>query len=105
MLRVLTFAAVLAGATPASADILKLFIEADGGGVYGKGTGGEQPIKDAAFFARAPHLTYGGLIGAEFLFLDAWIQHHQLTNGDRIATWTQFGVGIHAQIDLGDAKQ
>jgi hypothetical protein len=98
--------AVLVSAAPvASADVLKLFVEADGGGVYGKGTGGEPRIKDSAFFAKAPHLDYGALVGAELLFLDVWIQHHQLTDGSRISTWTQFGVGVHAQIDLGDARQ
>ncbi len=105
MMRALSFAMVLAVATPASADVLKLFAEVDGGGVYGKGTGGDQVIKDSAFFAKAPHLDYGALIGAEFLFLDAWIQHHQLTDGSRISTWTQFGAGVHGTIDLGDAKQ
>jgi hypothetical protein len=105
MMRVLSFALVLAAATPASADVLKLFVEADGGGAYGKGTSGDQVIKDSAFFAKAPHLDYGALIGAEFLFLDAWIQHHQLTDGSRISTWTQFGAGVHGLVDLGDAKQ
>jgi hypothetical protein len=105
MMRALSFVVVLGIAAPASADVLKLFVEADGGGVYGKGTGGEPVIKDAAFFAKAPHLDYGVLVGAELLFLDAWIQHHQLTDGSRIATWTQFGAGVHGLIDLGDAKQ
>jgi hypothetical protein len=105
MLRALSLAAVLAMAAPASADVLKLFVEADGGGVAGTATGGDQVVKDAAFFAKAPHLAYGALIGAEFLFLDGWIQHHQFTNGSRIATWTQFGVGVHGTIDTGDAKQ
>ena len=105
MMRALCFAAVLVAAAPASADVLKLFLEADGGGALGKGTSGDQVIKDSAFFAKAPHLAYGGLIGAEFLFLDAWIQHHQFTDGSRIATWTQFGAGVHGQVDLGDAKQ
>jgi hypothetical protein len=103
MMRALSFALVLAMVTPASADVFKLFAEADGGGMYGKGTKGD--LKDAAFFANAPHLDYGVLIGAEFLFLDAWIQHHQLTDGSRISTWTQFGVGVHGTIDLGDEKQ
>jgi hypothetical protein len=89
--------------SPASADVLKLFLEADGGGAFGKGTRGD--LKDAAFFAKAPNLVYGGLIGAEFLFLDAWIQHHQLTDGSRIATWTQFGAGVHGLVDLGSAQQ
>jgi hypothetical protein len=105
MLRALSFAVVLATAAPASADVLKLFVEANGGGVFGTATGGDPAIKDAAFFAKAPHLAYGALIGAEFLFLDAWIQHHQFTDGSRLTTWTQFGVGIHGTIDLGDAKQ
>jgi hypothetical protein len=105
MMRALCFAAVLGSAAPASADVLKLFMEADGGGAAGKGTSGDPVIKDKAFFAKAPHLVYGALIGAEFLFLDAWIQHHQLTDGSRIATWTQLGAGVHGQVDLGDVKQ
>ncbi|HET7504473.1 MAG TPA: hypothetical protein VFK02_25805 [Kofleriaceae bacterium] len=90
-------------ATPASADVLKLFAEADGGGGFGKGTSGD--LKDSAFFARAPNLAYGVLVGAELVFLDAWIQHHQFTDGSRISTWTQFGAGIHLSFDLGDARQ
>jgi hypothetical protein len=105
MIRALTLVAVLAYASPASADILKLFVEADGGAVAGKGTSGDQVVKDAAFFAKSPHLAYGALVGAEFLFLDAWIQHHQFTNGDRLTTWTQFGAGVHGTVDRGDAKQ
>jgi hypothetical protein len=96
---------VLAMAAPASADVLKLFVEANGGVGSGTATGGDQVIKDSAFFVKAPHLAYGALIGAELLFLDAWIQHHQFTDGDRLATWTQFGVGVHGTIDLGDLKQ
>jgi hypothetical protein len=105
MMRALSFAIVLALAGPASADVFTLFVEADGGGALGKGTSGDQVIKGAAFFAKAPHAGYGGRVGAEFLFLGAWIQHHQFTDGDRIATWTQFGAGLHVQVDLGDEKQ
>jgi hypothetical protein len=105
MLRALSLAAVLAMASPASADVLKLFVEANGGGAAGKATGGDQVVKDTAFFAKAPHLAYGALVGAEFLFLDGWIQHHQFTDGSRIATWTQFGVGVHGTIDTGDPRQ
>ena len=109
MMRVLSFASVLAIAmatsASASADVLKLFVEADGGGAYGVGTGGDKVIKDSAFFAKAPHLDYGALVGAELVFLDAWIQHHQFTDGSRIATWTQLGVGVHGTIDTGDLKQ
>ena len=104
MLRALSFAAIVATATPASADVFTLFGELHGGGSYGTGTGGDQPIKDSAFFAEAPHLDYGFLVGAELMIFDARIQHHQFTDGDRIATWTQFGAGVHLQSDLSDEK-
>jgi hypothetical protein len=105
MLRALCFLAAVAVATPASADVLKLFGEVHGGGAFGTGTAGDQAVKDSAFFAKAPHLTYGALVGAEFLFLDGLIEHHQFTDGSRIATWTQFGLALHGTVDLGDAKQ
>jgi hypothetical protein len=107
MMRALSLAVVVTMimAAPASADVLKLFAEAQGGGGAGTATRRDPVIKDSAFFSKAPHLAYGALIGAEFLFLDAWIQHHQFTDGSRIATWTQFGVGVHGTMDLGDAKQ
>lgn len=104
-MRALSLVVVLAMAAPASADVLKLFAEANAGGGAGQATSGDPVIKDSAFFAKAPHLVYGALIGAEFLFLDGWIQHHQFTDGSRLATWTQFGVGVHGTIDMGDAKQ
>ena len=62
-------------------------------------------VKDSAFFAKAPHLDYGVQVGAELLFFDAWIQHHQLTDGSRISTWTQFGIGVHGTVDFGDPKE
>jgi hypothetical protein len=69
----------------------------------GTGTSGTQ--KDSAFFANAPHGMYGVLVGAELLFLDAWIQHHQYIDGTNLETWTQFGLGAHGTFDLGDAQQ
>jgi hypothetical protein len=107
MLRALSLLAVVAVATPtpASADVFKLFGEVHGGGNFGTGTGGEPAVKDAAFFAKAPHLSYGALVGAEVLLVDALIEHDQFTDGSRIATWTQFGLGLHGTMDLGDAKQ
>ena len=101
MIRSLSCIVVLAIAAPASADIFKLYAEVDGGVAYGKGTSGSQRTKDEAFFAKAPPAVYGVLIGAEFLNYGAWIQHHQLTDGSRVVTWTQFGAGVHAGIDLG----
>jgi hypothetical protein len=105
MMRALCIAAAIAATTPASADVLKIFAELHGGGAHGIGTSGEKVVRDAAFFVRAPDITYGALIGAELAFLDAWIQHHQLTDGERIATWSQFGLGVHVQIGLGGARQ
>jgi hypothetical protein len=89
--------------TLASADTFKLFGELHGGGMYGKGVSGDQ--KDSAFFAQSPHGTYGAEIGAEILFFDGWIQHHQYTDGSRLTTWTQFGLGIHNLTDLGSAEE
>jgi hypothetical protein len=97
----LVFVAALA--TPAAADVFKLYAEAHGGGMVGRGTSGDQ--KDAAFFAKSPHGAYGALIGAEVLFFDGWIQHHQYTNGSRLTTWTQFGMGVHTVVDMGDQKE
>jgi hypothetical protein len=98
---------VAAAPRPAAAGVFTLFAEAHGGAVVGKGTSGDvvKSTVDAAFFEKAKHGAYGALIGAEFLFLDAWVQHHQFTNGKSIATWTQFGLGVHSQIALGDGKQ
>lgn len=93
---------VAALATSASADTLKLFGEIHGGGMYGQGTAGAQ--KDTAFFQKARGGAYGGLVGAEFLFFDAWIQHHQYFS-DGLKTWTQFGVGVHFTNDLGTAEE
>jgi hypothetical protein len=90
----------------ASADVFKLFGEIHGGGMDGAGLSGTQ--KDSAFFANAPHAMYGALVGAELLFVDAWIQHHQYVDGSTLETWTQFGLGAHGTFDLGteaDQKQ
>jgi len=95
--------AIGANAQPAAADIFRLFGEAHGGGMDGQGTAGDQ--KDSAFFANAPHLTYGGLVGAELFIFDALIQHHQYTNGSRLTTWTQFGLGLHFNIELGSEQE
>lgn len=90
----------------ASADVFKVYAEAHGGGMIGRGTGGDLVNNtsmnfDEAFFERAPHATYGALVGARFLFVDAQIQHHQYTNGDRLATWTQFSAGLDFELPLG----
>ncbi len=100
--------AVLAvGARTASADIFKLFAEADVGAMDGKGISGDQ--KDSAFF-KNPHGAYGALIGAELVFVDAWIEHHQyyghndVADSGKLSTWTQFGLGLHFTMGLADDK-
>lgn len=85
----------------ASADIFSLFGELQAGGQYGQGTSGVQ--KDSAFFAKSPPAVYGAEVGAEVFIFDGWIQHHQYTDGSRITTWTQFGLGIHEMMDTGSS--
>lgn len=99
----LLVAAALSLPVAAEADVLKLYAEAHGGAVGGKGTSGDVTTSavDAAFFARAPHGMYGAQIGAQFLFLNAEIQHHQFVDGDHLTTWTQFGAGLRFELPLG----
>jgi hypothetical protein len=98
-------AATTAAAAPARADILSLSAEIDAGGMYGAGTGGAQKAND--FFGKnAPEGAYGVLITGElFGLLDAYIQHHQFTDGSNLSTWTQFGFGLHFEVPLGDTQQ
>ena len=95
-------AATAAAASPASADILSLSAEIDAGGMYGAGTGGAQQSND--FFAKnSPEAAYGVLLTGEvFGLLDVSVQHHQFTDGNQLTTWTQFGVGLHFQVQLAD---
>jgi hypothetical protein len=104
--RLLVVAAVVIGglSARADADVLKLFGELHGGAVGGKGLTGDAVDQKKDFFSNAPHGMYGVKIGARFLIIDGTIQHHQFVNGDRLATWTQFGLGIGIQADLGDEK-
>lgn len=102
MKRALALLCVLVPAT-ASADLLRVFGEVHGGAMTGTGLSGTQ--KDAAFFANAPHGMYGVLVGGEIFVFDAWIQHHQYTDGSNLNTWTQFGLGIHPTFDLGDEQE
>lgn len=91
--------ALAATATPAAADIFSARAELHGGGAGGVGTAGGG--KDHAFSAGARGGTYGFLVGAEILFIDAWVEHHQYTDGSLIGTWTQFMTGFDANFDLG----
>ena len=94
---------VLATATEAKADLLTVSAQIDGGGAYGKGIGGDQ--KNTAFYQTAPRGVYGVKVNAEVLFIDAWIAHHQFTNGSRLATWSEIGVGMDTELPLGGNKK
>ncbi len=92
--------------TLATADVLKLYAEAHGGGMVGKGIGGDlvdNPVttSGAAFSEAAPAPAYGVAIGTRFLFVDVHAQHHQFRNADRVATWTQFLAGLDFEIPVG----
>jgi hypothetical protein len=98
----------LAGLTArADADVFKLYGEAHLGGAGGTGLSGDPvdgPAGDTAFFANAPNGAYGLRVGARLLIIEGALQHHQLTNGSRLSTWTQFALGIGIQPELGDAQ-
>jgi hypothetical protein len=96
----LILAAVALSAKVAHADLISVRAEAHVGAGGGIGLGGDR--KDEAFFKGAPPGIYGALIGLEIVFVDVWVQHDQLTNFDRISTWTQFFTGFDMQMDLGD---
>jgi hypothetical protein len=87
----------------ARADIASLRAEIHGGAGGGVGVGGDQ--KDDAFSEGQPPGVYGALVGAELLFIDAYLEHHQFTDGDDLSTWTQLGVGFDVDIDLGAPPQ
>jgi hypothetical protein len=98
------FLVVLAATTPraeADPEFLVLYGGVDGGAMAGKGTSGDQQA--AAFFANAPHGTFGAVVGARFLFLGAALDHHQYVGGGR-ATWTQITAGLDMNVGLGSDK-
>lgn len=84
-------------AAPASADVFKLYGEAHGGGMYGKGVSGE----GESFFAQSTGPTYGALVGGRFLIFDGQIKHHQYPHDGELSTFTQFNVGLAFQVDTG----
>lgn len=86
----------------ASADVLKLYGELHGGGMYGQGISGAS--QDAAFFAQSKGGAYGGLVGGQFLILDAHIKHHQFPHDGTISTWTQFNLGLNFAINMGSEQ-
>jgi hypothetical protein len=99
----LAVAIVAAAPAAAHADVASLRAELHGGAYGGVGLGGDQ--KDDAFAASAPPAAYGALVGIELLFIDAFVAHHQFTDGDDLSTWTQVGVGFDVDIELGAPPQ
>lgn len=99
--------AVLALTVPASADVLKVYGAAQGGGMIGKGIGGDATAQENSFFAQAKGGTYGAVVGGRLLFIDANILHHQYPHDGTISTWTQFNAGLDFEVDTGgaDAKK
>jgi hypothetical protein len=94
-----TCALSLAAATPAAADVLSVRAEIHAGGAGGAGIAGGG--KDFAFAKGARGATYGALLGAEVLLVDAWVEHHQYNDGSLSGTWTQFMAGFDVDLDLG----
>lgn len=93
---------VMAMAGTASADVFSVRAEAHGGGAGGMGVAGE--AKDEAFQNVARGGAYGVLVGAEILFLDAWVQHHQYNDGELLGTWTQFMAGLDLERPIGGGE-
>jgi hypothetical protein len=95
--------AVALAPAAASADVLKLYGEGVGGGMYGTGLSGT--YKDDSFFGNAKGGAYGVLVGARFLVFDGNIKHHQFINGDGLKTWTQFTLGLAFGMDSGTEEE
>lgn len=93
--------AMLVPAT-ASAEVFKLYGEAQGGGLYGKGVAGDHKADSAFAGGRG---AYGALVGAQFLIVDVHIHHRQYINGDGLTTWTQFTGGLNFGFDTGSAQE
>jgi hypothetical protein len=99
------FVAALAAVAPtaARADVVSLYGALRGGWAEGRGLSGG--AKDAAFHDGAAGPTYGALIGAEVLFIDAWIEHDQyLVDGEIGGTYTRFLVGFDVDLDVGERR-
>jgi len=94
--------AALAMPATASAEVFKLYGEAQGGGLYGKGIAGDH--KDTSAF-QGGRGAYGLAVGGQFLIFDVNVRHNQFINGDGLTTWTQFGGGFNFGFDTGTAEE
>lgn len=104
--------ALTAAGSTAEAGVFKLFGEVHGGGMFGRGTGGDlvnnnTMMFDEAFFENAGPLAYGLQVGAQFLFLEGHISHTQYRSFSDdaqkpdLATWTAFCAGMRFEIPIG----
>jgi hypothetical protein len=107
MARYVAALAIALTAAPVSADVLKVYGAAQGGGMFGKGVGGDATAQENSFFAQAKGGAYGAVVGGRLLFIDAHISHHQYPHDGTISTWTQFNAGLDFEVDTGgpDAKK
>jgi hypothetical protein len=94
---------LLAPAGQAWADVFKLYAEAQGGGMYGKGISGT--YQDDSFFDNAKGGAAGVLVGGRFLIFDGTIKHNQFINGGETETWTQFTAGLAFGMDSGTEQE
>jgi len=101
-LSLLVVAALAMAPKAASADVFRLYGEARGGGMFGRGLSGDQ--KDEAFHKEGTGPAYGFAVGGRFLVLDGNITHMQYTN-DGLSTWTQFNAGLGFQINMGSEAE
>ena len=99
---VLAGLASLAIPATASADVFKLYGEAQGGGMYGKGIAGDHKADSAFEGGRA---AYGVLAGVQLLIFDAHVHHRQYINGDGLSTWTQLTAGFNFGFDTGTEQE
>ncbi len=89
--------------------MFKVYAEAHGGGMYGKGLGGDlvdndQSMYDEAFFENAGPGLYGVAVGMRFLVLAVEVQHHQFVGNGGLSTWSQFGAGLQFELGTGGSS-
>jgi hypothetical protein len=103
-LAIVSGAALLAlAAAPARADVLSARLEAHVGGLGGASLSGAVADAGDGFFDGARGAAWGVLAGVEVMFIDVWIDHHQVLGaGGLRGTWTQFMAGIDLEVAQRD---
>lgn len=98
---VLAAVAVIVVPAAASADVVRLYGEVHGGGMFGKGIAGDAQAQDNSFFHQSRGGAYGALVGGQFLIFDGHLKHHQYPHDGELSTWTQFNAGLNFNFDTG----